>query len=412
MESHSYEYALGPTSQMYFCSVPFRLDISPFCSMGCRYCFSLARGGKRAQANRFVDPQRLERKLEAACNGGSKVLDINGELLQRRMPIHLGGVSDPFSSEEVTKRTLQILSILSKFDYPLIVSSKQTNQIIQDHILTALKKIRYLTLQVSIPIPNDKLSELVEPGAPVFSDRLKGIRLLCNEEFYVVARLQPIIPSLVKQLIKVGIPAVISSGCRHVITECLKLPVEKSGLFTKLFDLLHWDGLDYYSKKGAIVVGRDRVLPAKVAWENTIGLVELLMKSNMTYGVTDHGLFHFGNTTCCCGVAGREGFDGIFKANFTNTILEKKSNELFFSDVVSNWIPQRPIGRYINSHSRLRNENTFLSNLRDKWNKPGNVNAPDAYIGVNFTGYRDNNGDCVYEKSEVSRFLPAPTKTL
>jgi hypothetical protein len=232
------------------------------------------------------------------------------------------------------------------------------------------------------------------------------MKTLHDEELYVVARVQPVIPPLHDALISDGIPALIQAECPHVIMECLKIPLEKSELFNALFDILHWDGHDYYSKRGAFIVGIDRVLPPKVAWETTIGLVECLAKSGLTYGTTDHGLFHLGNTTCCCGVADREGFGGIFRANFSNIIRTSNSDLLFFSDVSKYWIPQKSIGRYINSHSRFPQGNSFLSHLRDKWNKPGNVNAPDAYLGVRYRGDRDKNGDCIYDKSGVRSYIP------
>jgi hypothetical protein len=332
--------------------------------------------------------------------------DINSELLLHRVPIHLGGISDPFSSEENTKRTLDIISILNSFDYPLIISSKQTNNIVREDVLTELKKMKYLTLQISIPIPDDKLSHIIEPGAPIFSRRIDHMKTLHDQGFCVVARVQPVIPPLVNTLLSDGIPAIIQTGCSHIIMECLKLPVEKSELFDNLFDALHWNGHDHYSKMGAFIVGRDRVLPPEVALETTNRLVELLMRSGLTYGITDHGLFHLGNTSCCCGVANKKGFDGIFKANFTNIIRTKKSNLLYFSDVTKFWIPQKTISKYINSHSRLPKDNSFLTHLMDKWNKPGNVNAPDAFIGVKYTGEKDINGNCIYDKSNINSFIP------
>ena len=400
-----YEYALSPTSQFYFCSVPFRLDISPKCTVGCRYCFNLARGGNRNKTNKFVDPYKIAHKLETVFSNTNRSLDINGELIQNRMPIHLGGLSDPFSCDEYMKRTVQILSILSRYEYPLIISSKQSESMMRDEVLTELKKFKYLTIQISIPIPNDKLTHLLEPGAPVFSRRLDNMNALRHEGFHVVARIQPTIPPLIDEIIVNAIPALKQIGCQHVILECLKIPVERSAFFASLFKTLAWDGYEYYLKRGAIIIGRDRVLPPKVAWEHVIGLIEKLRYAGMTYGTTDHGLFHLGNTSCCCGVAGREGFSGVFKASYANVIRSTSSEYLSFTDVANHWIPLKPIARYVNSNSRLPGPNTFFTHLRDKWNKPGNVNAPDAYLGVRYTGDQDENGDCLYDKSGIRPFL-------
>src|SRR5262249_11892396 len=47
------------------------------------------------------------------------------ELLARRIPIHLGGMSDPFSPlEHKTGTTLALLKLLRDHGYPTIVSTK------------------------------------------------------------------------------------------------------------------------------------------------------------------------------------------------------------------------------------------------------------------------------------------------
>ena len=63
MVERDYEYALTPSSQFYFCGLPFRLDVSPKCSVGCKYCFSIARGGNLSKGANFVNPKSIENKL-------------------------------------------------------------------------------------------------------------------------------------------------------------------------------------------------------------------------------------------------------------------------------------------------------------------------------------------------------------
>jgi DNA repair photolyase len=403
--SDVYRYALTPTSQFFFCSVPFRLDISPNCIIGCKYCFNLARGGYRNKNNRLVDPNAIARKLEVIFEKFKENVDINGELLKHRMPIHLGGLSDPFSSIEHSKLSLQMISILANYEYPLILSSKQTQYMIKDDFLSAIKKLKYKSLQVSIPIPNNSLSRIIEPGAPLFTDRINHIKFLVDEGFHVIARIQPIILPLIDEIYNSTIPALKQAGCEHVILECLKIPVERSELFKSLFLSLKWDGYENYAKRGAILVGRDKVLPPIVAWEQVKCLVDQLNELEMTYGTTDHGLFHLGNTSCCCGVADKKGFEGIFKGNFANIISTSNQNPILFSQVIDHWIPEKSISMYVNSNSRLPGINSFSEHLRDKWNRPGNGNAPDSYLGVIYTGEKDNNGDCIYDKSGVDMYL-------
>jgi len=57
--TRGYDYAVALTSQFYFCAIPFRLDISPSCSLGCAYCFHASRGGNSQPGSRRADPARV-----------------------------------------------------------------------------------------------------------------------------------------------------------------------------------------------------------------------------------------------------------------------------------------------------------------------------------------------------------------
>ena len=62
-------------------------------------------------------------------------------------------------------------------------------------------------------------------------------------------------------------------------------------------------------------------------------------------------------------------------------------------------IPSQSIRMYINSHSRISGDNTIYNYLKDKWNRPGTTNAPDTFLGVEWKGDLDEEGNCVYYKS-------------
>jgi hypothetical protein len=156
---------------------------------------------------------------------------------------------------------------------------------------------------------------------------------------------------------------------------------------------------------GALVVGRDWVLPPYVAWNIIKPITEKLHSLGITYGTTDHGLFHLGSPGSCCGLTGREGFDNLFDANFANVIRTEKRNDLTFSDVKKHWLPKGSIKRYINSNSRLNGVNSLLSHMLRFWNSPGNVNSPNAFLGVIVTREMDENGNCIYSKEGLKKYI-------
>jgi DNA repair photolyase len=72
----------------------------------------LQRKKRTAQSILPADPAQLKRKLVIALDQGLKRSDINIEWLRKRVPIHWGGMSDPFQPCEnyykVTKQWLEL----------------------------------------------------------------------------------------------------------------------------------------------------------------------------------------------------------------------------------------------------------------------------------------------------------------
>ncbi len=399
-----YKYGLSPTSQFFYCYVPFRLDVSPKCETGCLYCFSSARGGNISKRNPPISVSSIENKFKKIFDEKSSNYDIVGELIKNKVPIHMGGLSDPFSNIIYLNTTRKLINLFIEYDYPIIISTKRTQVLIRNGFVEILEKLNKLVIQISLPIPDDSLSTLIEPNAPVFSQRLKDIQFLINKGFKVIVRIQPVIIPLINKLIKIALPKIKEIGCNHVVVECLKIPLETTKSIYKLFKTLNWDGYKFYKDKRAVIVGRDRVLSPKIAWYYIKKITDVLNLYQIDFATTDHGLFHLSKAKCCCGTDGMNGFENILVGNFANIIKKSKNDLIYFSDLAKTWCPSKTIRQYINSNSRLEDGDNFYKHLLDKWNKPGNVNAPDSYLGVNFTGKLDGDMNCIYDKSLVNNF--------
>src|SRR4051794_27220367 len=122
----NYAFSLALTSQFYFCGLPLRLDVEPTCQFTCLYCFAKARGGAqrpRGRSSQVADVASLRRRLEAVAAGrrGSAVDAMLGE----GIPVHFGGMSDPFGSDPGKRAVaLGLLSALADHRYPAVVSTK------------------------------------------------------------------------------------------------------------------------------------------------------------------------------------------------------------------------------------------------------------------------------------------------
>jgi len=395
----TYRYGLSLTSQFYFCGVPFRLDTRPKCALNCLYCFAKARGGRRTSLNLAADLTRIRQKIRRALNGPQERYDINGELLQRRVPLHFGGLSDPFCDSVAEEISIQLLETLCEYQYPVIISTKNTDVLRRDDILNLLKRNKSVAVQVSFTTLEQDISHAIEPGAPSPKKRLETMKVLAGEGVYTIARLQPLIYPFLSHVVEDLIPELALVKCRHVVVEFLKIPVETHlGGFRDLFNAINWDGYSFYREHKASLIGREWILPATFKWDSLQRVLDAIHRTAMTYGAGDYGLNHLGDTDCCCGIDRIPGFEGWFKANFANALRTSRGEYVSFQAVAEQWSPTKSIRMLMNSNCRLDTGDSVLCYLRTKWNSPGTTNAPDSFLGVSWTGEYDVEGDCVYRK--------------
>jgi DNA repair photolyase len=360
----------------------------------------MSRGGRRTSTSLIADPGKIQKKIARLYETGKINTDIIDALLLAKMPVHFGGMSDPFATPEISERTLKILQILNEIDLPIVLSTKNTTPLIKDSIFFRISKLKNLVVQISISLINQVYSSMLEPYVPTPKERIKAIEFLTKQGVYTIVRLQPLFANTLDETKDVLIPALGEAGAKHIILEFLKLPVETNlGRTEEIFKVLNWDGATYYKKMHAERNGREWMLPAQIKWELLQPLINQIHNYGMTYGAGDYGLNHLGDTDCCCGIDKIEGFSNWNHNNFSNWIKNNRTNVIIFNDKIQEVMPSQGIGMYINSHSRIAGEQTLFNYLKNKWNRPGTTNAPDSYLGVQWKGDFDEKGNCVYYKN-------------
>lgn len=397
-----YKYALSLTSQFYFCGIPFRLDTTPKCSLNCLYCFAMARGGRQTSTSLITNPESISRTINRSFHAEETNQGLNNELLRHRLPVHFGGMSDPFANTRTSKVSKKLLRSLTTHDAPILLSTKNTKELTKDETLEELDRAKHLAIQVSLSTSDNHLASQIEPGTPSPEERLGAIKQLSQMGIHVIVRLQPLLPPIMDQVKDELIPAVAEAGAKHVIVEFLKLPVEKgNSLVKELNKALEWDSYGYFEEKGAQLVGREWLLPVKYKWEQLGPIIVQIRTHGMTYGAGDYGLNHIGDTACCCGIDELEGFKNWFQGNLANIIRQAPEGDILLPDRNTYWYPKRSIRRILNSNSRLPDTSAVYDYLVNKWNRPGTVNAPDEYLGIEWLGEFDNNNNCVYTKKSL-----------
>ena len=105
-------------SQIVLCNLPIRFDTYVGCSHGCRYCFVQKKNGQLEAVKKGDTVESLKAFVQGKRSGETAWCDWN-------IPIHWGGMSDPFQPiEKNIRASYECLKLLAETKYPFVVSTK------------------------------------------------------------------------------------------------------------------------------------------------------------------------------------------------------------------------------------------------------------------------------------------------
>lgn len=275
-------------SQITICDLPIRYDTYKGCSHACTYCFVM----------RKVDISNIgfgesAKSLESFILGNRSV---KTKWCDWKIPIHWGGMSDPFQPvERKFQRSLKALEIFAKYKYPFVVSTKSVLLLEEPYWSLLMQCNCVVQFSASCPEMND-----AEKGAATFQQRVEAARKISQAGKRVVIRVQPYIPALFKSVVK-SIDLFHDAGVYGVIFESMK-----------------------YIKKvpGTIKTGNDFVYPTDLLKKHFAIFKDMLHKRGMKFYSGENRLRAMGDSLCCCGIDGLEGFRGN-SANLNHFLYDK-----------------------------------------------------------------------------------------
>lgn len=263
-------------SQIVLCELPVRFDTYKGCSHMCKYCF-VQRKKDIENIEKNENVVALQNFIKGKRNQATNWCDWN-------IPLHWGGVSDPFQPCEKKYRiSLNCLKVFAETKYPFVVSTKG-KLIIEKEYLELLSQCNCV-VQISMVCSK---YDVLEAGAPSFEERLKMVKILSERVPRVIIRIQPYMTQ-VFQDVKENMRKFAEAGAYGVIVEGMK--------FAKRKPTLEKNGCDYVYKK-EILEQHFKVLK-QVAHEN-----------GLKFYVGENRLRTMGDNMCCCGIDGLKGFQG------------------------------------------------------------------------------------------------------
>jgi hypothetical protein len=318
------------------------------------------------QTRQYTDPSQIEKLLLLAMDQSSRPQNVVIECLKRRMPLHFGGMSDPFLIPcSYRNITLEILKVLDRNKYPTLISTKANIASNTEFADIVLGKPHF-AFQISFSTFNDDIASVVEPNAPLPSKRLEGAKLGLRSGNWVACRLQPHIPG---QDIGNLVSSIGSVGFKHITFEHLKLPFENNIDIDVLSSLFGIDILSLFLKDKKIKRGREFEMPTDIRLAGIEAFLSAGRRHAIPIGVGDNGFQHLSSSECCCGIDSVPGFENWFKHNITVALRRVgPDNTISYRSIAEEWAPESDITRMINSKTRLRAcVNTVRNQIKMHW---------------------------------------------
>jgi len=375
-----YRYPIGLTSQFYFCGMPLRLDSYRSCKSRCIYCYVASRHGNFTDSEQYANPKIIRKWFDLAKQlkiGNSNVIL---ECLNRRMPVHFGGMSDPFLIPDSFKFiTHSILKILDEHKYPTLISTKADLNECKGFTHVIAGKPNF-ALQISFSTFEDDVARLVEPNAPRPTKRLEGAKSALKNGNWVACRLQPYIPN---QNIDELVSFIKKIGFSHLVVEHLKLPFDKKIDVNSLGSAFDVDIMRLFPFEDRIVRGREFEMPRDLRLKEIKKFVSASKKYQISLGIGDNGFQQYSSSKCCCGIDSLNDFKNWFKHNMTYAIINSKGKKrIDYSSIADEWVPKGNIAEMINSKTRLNHTfNSVKNHIRKQWRTNGK-NSPSMFYNI------------------------------
>lgn len=335
-----YKYPIALTQQFRFCGNPFRVDLYQGCSFGCAYCFSQNRPDSQRVKFDIADFSIVEQYFYKAFETDGSTGDITIECLRHKVPLHVGGMSDPFQEREFTTHhlTYKLIELSNKYDYPIMFSSKVAH--LPDEYFEILNPELH-AFQTSLIGYDEEFTKRFEFNTPSPQERINFIKDLHNRGFWTCVRLQPLIN--IDQALKVC--EELDGIADYAIVEHLKVPTVNRYL-KKLFEEELNTG-NYVASHNM----KNYELKTDLKIEN-IKKVQAVMKKTLV-GVGDNDLHYMSQSRNCCGLdtIPSEKFSNWMKYNLTYFTTAKPDDT---EDVSKLWAPENNVSSSLNPTTRLK----------------------------------------------------------
>lgn len=339
-----YNNSMALTQQFRHCGNPFRIDTYKGCNFGCKYCFATTRGGNINKDWSVADIEQIKKIFYKALETDKESKNIVIEMLRHKVPLHLGGMADPFQSREKEyKVTYKLLELTKQYNYPMMISTKTAH--LDDEYFDVLDPNIH-AFQISLMSMNEDFVRKFELNTPTPKERKTFVQLLKDKNFWVSIRIQPLID------VEEGKSVILQCGniVDFITIEHIKIGNDNSNKI-EMFKSMNLNPSDFVS------IGREYEFKEEIKRKN----IEYLKQfCKCPIGCGDNEIHELGDTLNCCGI-------DTINENFNNWI---KYNSMYINKTndKTQWFPKCSCHGCFNSECKKQgfNFNDYVNDYMSK----------------------------------------------
>ncbi len=174
----------GYVENDYWFGKNYNMNIYRGCSHGCIYCDS------RSECYHIDDFDEVKVKENALWL-------IERDLRSKRVKgvVGTGAMSDPYNPLEKTEElTRNALKLIDKYNFGIALATKGTLVTRDIDVFKSIQKHSPVIVKITITTADDDIARLIEPNAPVSSERFAAVRELSAAGIPVCILLMPVLP--------------------------------------------------------------------------------------------------------------------------------------------------------------------------------------------------------------------------
>ena len=262
------------------CTCPPKLTFNPYtgCDHKCIYCYA------SSYIPSFSDCRPKKDLLAALKREAAK---LNGET------ISIANSSDPYPRAEAsTGLTRRCLEILAESNCKIQIITKSNLVVRDDDLLSKIPS----TVAFTVTTDDDDIAKLIEPHAPLPSQRLRAAQDLIKKGIPVSVRIDPIIPLVNDQPQKL-IADLASIGVKHLTCSTYKAKPDNWMRLVQAMPKVAEKLKPLYFQQGE-KIGGNTLLPKELRFRLLKSICDLAVANNMKFGVCREGLAELNTAPC------------------------------------------------------------------------------------------------------------------